>query len=64
MLCDKLNGRYENTEEVGAIRFSQLTEDIKSYLFIYVGDIDKVDISILPATANWIDLADKKLNIY
>lgn len=61
MLCDKLSGRYDNTEAVGAIRFSQLTEDIKSCLFIYVGDIDKVDISILPATVKWIDLTDKKI---
>lgn len=61
LICDKLNGRYANTEEVGAISLSQLSGDSNSDLFILVGDIDQDDTNVLPATARFIDITDKKI---
>lgn len=61
-ICDKLNSRYANIEEVGAISLSQLSGDSNSDLFILVGDIEQVDINVLPTTAKFIDITDKKID--
>ena len=62
VICDKLNSRYANIEEVSAISLSQLSGDSNSDLFILVGDIEQVDINVLPATAKFIDITDKKID--
>ncbi len=61
-ICDKLNSRYVNTEEVGAISLSQLSGDSNSDLFILVGDIEQADTNVLPATVKFIDITDKKID--
>lgn len=45
VICDKLNSRYANIEEVSAISLSQLSGNSNSDLFILVGDIEQVDIN-------------------
>ena len=62
VICDKLNSRYANIEEVSAISLSQLSGDSNSDLFILVGDIEQVDINVLPTTAKFIDITDKKID--
>lgn len=62
VICNKLNSRYANIEEVGAISLSQFSGDSNSDLFILVGDIEQADTNVLPATAKFIDITDKKID--
>ena len=62
VICNKLNSRYANIEEVGAISLSQFSGDSNSDLFILVGDIEQDDANVLPATAKFIDITDKKID--
>lgn len=62
VICNKLNSRYANIEEVGAISLSQFSGDSNADLFILVGDIEQADTNVLPATAKFIDITDKKID--